>query len=179
MIPANRCGEGGADVAEIVARLARHAVPALAVAAALLIGAVVWLVMQARDAQARADDRQAALLAAGTHAVSLLSLDHRTVEADLQRILATSTGAAKAGYEAGASKLRSTTVADKVVQEGVLRAAGLVSLSESTAKALVVADVEIRWDGSDNAPQERFYRWSMDLTKVSGTWLVSKAVQVS
>ncbi|MET8004971.1 hypothetical protein [Nonomuraea glycinis] len=166
-------------MAEIVARLARHAVPALAVAAALLIGAVVWLVMQARDAQARADDRQAALLAAGTHAVSLLSLDHRTVEADLQRILATSTGAAKAGYEAGASKLRSTTVADKVVQEGVLRAAGLVSLSESTAKALVVADVEIRWDGSANAPQERFYRWSMDLTKVSGTWLVSKAVQVS
>ncbi|MFI7451987.1 hypothetical protein ACIBQX_31135 [Nonomuraea sp. NPDC049714] len=166
-------------MAEIFARLGRHAVPALAVAAALLIAAVVWLVMQARDAQARADERQAALLAAGTHAVSLLSLDHKTVEADLQRILVTSTGPAKAGYEAAASKLKSTTVANKVVQEGVLRAAGLVSMSESTAKALVVADVEIRWDGSDNAPQERFYRWSMDLTKVSGAWLVSKAVQVS
>lgn len=166
-------------MAEIFARLARHAVPALAVAVALLIAAVIWLVMQAREAQARVDDRQAAVLTAGTHAVSLLSLDHRTVEADLQRILVTSTGSAKVGYEAGASKLRSATVADKVVQEGVLRATGLVSMSENTAKALVVADVEIRWDGSDNAPQERFYRWSMDLTKVSGAWLVSKAVQVS
>jgi Mce-associated membrane protein len=43
---------------------------------------------------------------------------------------------------------------------------------------LVVADVEIRWDGSQSPPQERYYRWSMDLAKVGRLWLVAKAVQV-
>ncbi|WP_049563276.1 hypothetical protein [Nonomuraea sp. SBT364] len=159
----------------------------LAAAVALLAAALAWLVVQDRDAQAAWDDRQAVLLAARTHAVNLLSLDHETIDADVARILATSTGAARAEYEAGADKLKSTTKADKVVQEGVVRATGLVSIDGDaggdgddggTARALVVADVEIRWDGSDSPPQERFYRWQMDLAKVKGVWLVSKAVQV-
>ncbi|WP_336216854.1 hypothetical protein [Nonomuraea sp. LPB2021202275-12-8] len=166
-------------MAEILARLARHAIPVLAAVAVLLTAAVAWLWLQERDEQARADDRQAALQAASIHAIYLLSLNYKTVESDLHRVIVTSTGAARAAYEAGAGRLKQTTLANKVMQEGVLRAAGLVSMSEGTAQALVVADAEIRWDGSKNAPQERFYRWSMDLTKVSGVWLVSKAVQVA
>jgi Mce-associated membrane protein len=158
---------------------ARLLVGALTAVVVLLAAAVAWLVVQERDAQARADERQAVLQVAGAHAVNLLSLNYETIEADVARILATSTGAARAEYEAGADKLKDTTTANKVVQEGVLRAAGLVSVTGGTAKALVVADVEIRWDGSKSAPQERFYRWAMDLTKVRGMWLVSKAVQVA
>lgn len=150
----------------------------LAAAVALLGAAATWLVIQDRDAQAAWDDRQAVLLAARTHAVNLLSLDYRTIDADVARILATSTGAARAEYEAGAGKLKDTTKSGKVVQEGVVRATGLVSIGPRTAKALVVADVQIRWDGSRNAPQERFYRWEMDLARTGGVWLVSKAVQV-
>jgi len=156
----------------------RRPIWVLAIVVVLLAAVVAWLVVQEREAQARLDDRQAARLAAGSHAVSLLSLNHKTVDADMHNILATSTGAARAGYVAGARRLKDTTRANKVVQEGVLRAAGLVSLSGGTAKALVVADVEIRWDDSGKPPQERFYRWAMDLTKVEGVWLVSKAVQV-
>lgn len=145
----------------------------------MLVGTGVWIAAQARDEQGRAGDKQAALLAAGTHAKNLVSLDHKTVDADVRRILDTSTGAARAEYAANAGKLRSTTLANKVVQHGVLRATGLVSMTGATAKVLVVADVEIRWEGSDSAPQERYYRWSMDVAKVGGLWLVSKAVQVT
>ncbi|NRQ30796.1 hypothetical protein HII36_02945 [Nonomuraea sp. NN258] len=145
---------------------------------ALLVAAGVWISVQARGEQVRADDKQAVLLAAGTHAKNLLSLNYKTVDADVKRLLASSTGGARAEYVANAERLKSTTVANKVVQQGVLRATGLVSLAEGTAKVLVVADVEIRWDGSKSPPQERFYRWSMDVTKVGGVWLVSKAVQV-
>ncbi|GAA3128087.1 hypothetical protein [Nonomuraea salmonea] len=60
----------------------------------------------------------------------------------------------------------------------MLRATGLVSMTATTARVLVVADVEIRWEGSRSAPQERYYRWQMDLTKSGGQWLVSKVVQV-
>ncbi|MEU1392095.1 MULTISPECIES: hypothetical protein [unclassified Nonomuraea] len=160
------------------ARPARILVAALSVTLAALVAAGVWISLQARDAQALADDRQAALLAAGTHAKNLVSLDYKTADADVQRILDTCTGGARTGYQAIAGKLKSTTVANKVVQHGVLRATGLVSMSGGTAKVLVVADAEIRWDGSKSPPQERFYRWTMDVTKAGGVWLVSKVVQV-
>lgn len=159
--------------------MSRMVVPVLAVLAALLAAAAVWLGVQERDAQARADDRQAVLRAAGTHAMNLLSLHHETVDSDVHRILTSSTGAARAAYEAAADEMMRTTRRNKVIQEGVVRAAGLESISGDTARALVVADVVIRWDGSDDAPQERFYRWRMDLAKVQGVWLVSKAEQVT
>ncbi|MDP4501453.1 hypothetical protein OHA25_00980 [Nonomuraea sp. NBC_00507] len=159
-------------------RLARILIAVLGGMLAVLVGVGVWIAVQARDEQGRAGDKEAALLAAGAHAKNLISLDYRTVEADLQRMLDTSTGAARAEYVATADKLKSTTTGSKVVQQGVLRATGLVSLAGAKAKVLVVADVEIRWDGSKNAPEARYYRWSMDLDKVGGAWLVSKAVQV-
>jgi Mce-associated membrane protein len=165
-------------VARLAARSARVLIAALSGVLAVLVGTGVWLAVQARDEQGRAGDKEAALLAAGAHAKNLISLDYRTVEADLRRMLDTSTGAARAEYVANADKLKSTTVKSKAVQHGVLRATGLVSLADGKAKALVVADVEIHWDGSKNAPQDRYYRWTMDLNKVGGVWLVSKAVHV-
>ncbi|MGB3721182.1 MAG: hypothetical protein WBB38_16580 [Hyphomicrobiaceae bacterium] len=162
-----------------MAWVARLVVPVLAVLAALLAGTTVWLVLQERDAQAVADEREAAVRAASTHAMNLLSLHYETVDSDVHRILTSSTGAARSAYEAAAGEMVRTTRRNKVIQEGVIRAAGLESLSGGTARALVVADVVIRWDGSDQAPQERFYRWRMDLAKVKGVWLVSKAEQVS
>ncbi|MEV0227860.1 hypothetical protein [Nonomuraea sp. NPDC050786] len=165
-------------MAGLAARPARILIAALSGVLAVLVGSGVWIAAQAREEQGRAGDRQAALLAAGTHAKNLVSLDYKTVDADVKRILDTSTGTARAEYEANESRLKSTTVQNKVVQHGVLRATGLVSMAGATAKVLVVADVEIRWDGSKSPPQERYYRWSMEVTKVGGVWLVSKAVQV-
>jgi Mce-associated membrane protein len=151
---------------------------ALVVLVLLLGAAVVFLRQQDLAEQARADDRRAALQTARAHAVNLLSLDYKTVDADVNRILATSTGLAREEYAANAGKLRSTTLESKVVQQGVVRASAMVSMTEDTARVLVVADGEIRWDGSKSPKQERFYRWSMDVTKVNGKWLVSRAVQV-
>ncbi|GAA4974266.1 Mce-associated membrane protein [Nonomuraea thailandensis] len=153
-------------------------IAALSGVLAVLVGGGVWIAAQARDEQGRAGDKQAALQAAGIHARNLVSLDYKSVDTDMRRILDTSTGAARAEYEANAGKLRTTTVENKVVQHGVLRATGLVSITGTTARVLVVADVEIRWDGSDSSPQERFYRWQMDLSKVGGAWLAAKVVQV-
>ncbi|MBF8194484.1 hypothetical protein ITP53_54295 [Nonomuraea sp. K274] len=166
-------------MAGIAVHVARILIAALSGVLAVLVGTGVWIAAQARDEQGRAGDRRAVLLAAGTHAKNLISLDYKTADTDVRRILDTSTGSARAEYAANAEKLKSTTVANKVVQHGVLRATGLVSMTDGKAKVLVVADVEIRWDGSKSAPQERYYRWSMNLAKVGGQWLVSKAVQVT
>ncbi|MET8869212.1 hypothetical protein ABZW11_40320 [Nonomuraea sp. NPDC004580] len=165
-------------MAGLGARPARILMAALSGILAVLVGTGVWIAAQARDEQGRAGDRRAVLAAAGEHAKNLMSLDYKNVESDVRRILDTSTGAAKKEYEANLGKLRKTTVENKVVQHGVLRATGLVSMTATTARVLVVADVEIRWEESRSAPQERYYRWQMDLTKSGGQWLVSKVVQV-
>jgi Mce-associated membrane protein len=144
----------------------------------LLVGAAVWTGGRLREAQARADDRVAAVEAARRHAMALLSVGHRTVDTDIRRLLAGSTGLAKQQYTANAERLKETTVKNKVVQTGVLRAAGLVSITDKTAEVLVVGDVVIRWEGAKTPPQERFYRWNMGVTKVDGNWLVSSAEQV-
>ncbi|TYB52723.1 hypothetical protein FXF51_50530 [Nonomuraea sp. PA05] len=165
-------------MAGLAVRPARILLAALSGVLAVLVGTGVWIAAQARDEQGRAGDEQAALLAAGTHAKNLMSLDYKSADADVRRIIGSSTGAARVEYEANATKLRTTTVENKVVQHGVLRATGLVSMTATTARVLVVGDVEIRWDGSDSPPQERFYRWQMDLSKVGEAWLAAKVVQV-
>ncbi|GAA2865174.1 hypothetical protein GCM10010517_24480 [Streptosporangium fragile] len=147
----------------------------LGVLIVVLTATAFWVGAQLRDAQAEADDRRAALRAAGAHAVHLLSIGHRSIDADLERILGSSTGAARAEYTRTAADLRKNTVKDKIVQTGALRACALVSMKDDTARVMVVADAVIRWDGTDRAPQERFHRWNMEVTKVSKTWLVSKA----
>ncbi|WP_345395619.1 hypothetical protein [Nonomuraea salmonea] len=79
-------------MAGLGARPARILIAALSGVLAVLVGTGVWIAAQARDEQGRSGDRQAALAAAGEHAKNLMSLDHKSVDADVRRILDTSTG---------------------------------------------------------------------------------------
>ncbi|MFF0309061.1 hypothetical protein ACFYSC_16660 [Streptosporangium sp. NPDC004379] len=147
--------------------------------ALVLLGAALWAGMGLREARAAAGDREAALRAAGEHAVALMSVGYQNVDADMRRVLGTSTGQARAEYVRDAAALRETTVGDRLLRTGALRASGLVSLRGDTAEALVVGDAVVRGEGSESAPREQFYRWRMQLTRASGGWLVSKVEQVS
>ncbi|WP_433251437.1 hypothetical protein ACQPYK_05940 [Streptosporangium sp. CA-135522] len=153
----------------------RVAGPALVLLIAVLLAAALWVGGELREAQAAADDREAVLRAAGAHALDLLSVGHQSVDADIKRILDTSTGTAKADYAKTLVTLKETTVKEKVLQTGALRACGLVSLKGDMARVMVVGDAVIHREGSKDALQERFNQWNMELTKVAGAWLVSKA----
>ncbi|GAA0390329.1 hypothetical protein GCM10009530_46910 [Microbispora corallina] len=153
---------------------------ALTLGLVLLVAALAALVVRLGQdrsaAQALADDREAAVRAAASHAVALLSVDHRTIDDDIKRVLATSTGPERERFAAGQTDLRDATTKNKVVQTGVLRATALASFGADrrTAEVLVVADAVIHWeDGRKAAPEERFFRWRMDLVKTSGSWLVA------
>ncbi|MGV9301731.1 MULTISPECIES: hypothetical protein [unclassified Nonomuraea] len=160
------------------ATVVRALIVALAAILVLVTGLAFWLSAQLRDEEAAATDRRAAIDAAAAHALNLLSLNYKSADASIAKILATSTGVAYAEYHAGAPKLRETTIANKVVQTGVVRASGMVSMAGDAAKVLVVADSTISWEGTGTPQQDRYYRWSMDLSKVGGRWLVAKAEQV-
>ncbi|GAA4222527.1 hypothetical protein GCM10023075_13750 [Streptosporangium album] len=147
----------------------------LGVLIAALLAAAVWVGGDLRDAQAADDDRRAAVRAAGVHAVALLSVSHRSVDADLKRVLDTSTGAARVAYARQLGTLKADAIRGKFLRTGALRASGLVSLKGNTAQVMVVGDAVIRQDRSKKAPQEQFSRWNMEVTRAGGVWLVSKA----
>lgn len=155
--------------------------PVLAGVIVALAAGLTWLRIDLAAARTAEEEREAALRAAGVHAVSLLSMNHGTVDQDIRRILSTSTGEARSEHARNAPELKRTAIANKVIQTGVVRAAGLVSMNAelTAAEVLVVADAVIRWEDDKAEPQERFYRWKMRVSKVGGAWLVSKAEQVS
>ncbi|GAA4193282.1 hypothetical protein AB0C10_02280 [Microbispora amethystogenes] len=157
----------------------RRALTVGLVLVAVALALVVQRLAGARtEAEAAAQDRQMAVRAAMAHAVSLMTIDHHRIDDDIKRALATSTGPEKARYAANQAALRSATLKNKAVQTGVLRASALASIAgdRRTAQVLVVADAVIHWeDGRKAAPEERFFRWRMDVTKASGLWLVSGA----
>lgn len=163
-------------------RRRRGRVPAVLGVLIVALGAVFWLLRgELAEARTAQGNREAAIQAAGAHAVSLFSLHHRTIDQDLQRVLDTSTGQARQEYADEAPRIKAATKQTKAVQTGVLRSSGLVSMNEAkdTAEVLVVADAVVRWEGPGAAPQEeRFYRWKMRVTKVGGSWLVSRREQI-
>jgi Mce-associated membrane protein len=152
----------------------------LVIAAAGLGVALVKVRAALAEADARAQDQRAAIRVAAAYIVGRLSLDYHTVDQDMRRVLAISTGQAKAGYLKNAPALRRATIDNKAVQQGALRAAGLVTMSPArdSAEVLVVADGAIHWDKGKVAPQQRFYRWHTTLAKVDGAWRVAGAEQV-
>ncbi|MBB4698459.1 hypothetical protein [Sphaerisporangium siamense] len=132
-------------------------------------------------ARAAARDRSAAVQAAERYALTLMAVDHRTLDRDVRRVLDSSVGQARSDYARDVERLKAATLRNKAVQTGVVRAAGLVSIDArgTSARVLVVADSVIRWEGVKTAPQERFYRWNMEVTKTRGAWWVSKLEQVT
>ncbi|SDI27044.1 Mce-associated membrane protein [Sinosporangium album] len=139
----------------------------------------VWLWWRLSDAQEAADTRAGALRAAGLHAVNMLSVSHTSVDDDIKRALGSSTGKAREEFAQSSASLRKTTLDNKVRQDGVLRATGLVSSDGRTATVLVVADSLVSREGSKAAPETRYFRWSVEVTKVGESWLVSDMVPVS
>ncbi|WP_432929700.1 hypothetical protein ACQPZZ_05990 [Microbispora sp. CA-135349] len=140
--------------------------------------AVQYFARARTEALTAVQDREMAVQAAAAHAVSLMSIDHRRIDDDIKRALATSTGQERAQYAAGQAALRAATLKNKAVQTGVLRASALASLAgdRRSAQVLIVGDAVIHWeDGRKAPPEERFFRWRMDVTKASGLWLVSRA----
>ncbi|WP_283138713.1 hypothetical protein [Rhizohabitans arisaemae] len=143
---------------------------------AVLTAAVVLVGLALNRAKATETERALVVQAAGRHAVDLLSIDYRTVDRDIERILRSSTGGARQEY--GDKAFKETILKNKAIETGLLRASGLVSFDGDAAEVLVVADATIRWQGQKVKSEDRLYRWRMQVVKVGDRWLVAKSVDV-
>lgn len=155
-----------------------RATVAVSAAAFVVLGGLAgWLGYQLiADRQAQLHDEEL-VQAARQGAVNLTTLDHATVDADVQRILDSSTGVFHDDFEK-----RSEPFADAVRQaqstsKGTVTAAGLVSQDGDKADVLVMMSVAMSAAG---APEEQPRSWRMrisvqkdgDVTKMSDVQFV-------
>ena len=156
------------------ARRRRAVGPALLVLllVALLAG-IVLTALDARAAQEREDDQQAALQVARQQAVNLTTISHETADRDLARIIAAATGTLKTQFEAQAKTFPGVLRREKSVSVGRVLAAGVKSQQDGTVDVLIAVDATVRNTASGETGVVKHYRMDMRLVRVGARWLVS------
>lgn len=146
----------------------------------VLLSAALWFWLHQRydDAQERADADRAALEAARSAMLVWGAVDHRDVDAYVERVKESATGDFLEQFGESEPALRELLEDNRSVQVPTLPedGVGLVERIDDTARALVVMDTtvvnrEIR--RADMGPQPRSYRLLVTLTEDAGTWRVS------
>lgn len=118
---------------------------------------------------------QAAILAAGQHGIETIgTFSYVTVDADLQRILAVTTGDLRNQFQSGLDSTRSQIVDQRLTKKATVLPddQGVVVASATTATVTLLIQSE---DTSRDQPSGRVHRYRVDLTMVrtNGAWLVS------
>ena len=117
--------------------------------------------------------KQQALAAARQDVVDFVSISAATIDRDLKRIADNATGGFSDEFTQDMSLVRSAVVANKVVWQGTVLRAAVVSASRHTAVVLVAVDATVR---NSDAPDGRLSHYRIEVTLVpdsSGRWLVS------
>lgn len=122
-----------------------------------------------RDEEAR---RQEILQTARQQGVNITTLDHRTVDRDLKRVLDLSTGTFRKEFRAGTKNLTDLVVKNKATSTGEVLEAGIVTADSDSARVLVVADATVG-NSASAQPQVRHYRMQLDMVRRGNRWLTS------
>lgn len=152
----------------------RQVLGILALVALILSGAVFYLLIQVKDAQAADEAGDVAVSMAGNDAEHILSYDYRTLDNNFQQARALTTGGFRTQYQQTTSQLvRPQALKEKAIVQASTRDAGLISASDDNAVVLVFVD-RITTKAGQNKPTFNQDRVRMTMTKVNGKWLVSK-----
>jgi Mce-associated membrane protein len=155
---------------------ARRAVIVLGVVATLLLAtsAALALVVKSHvdDRDAVIAARNAALAAARQEIVNLDTIDWRTFDRDVKRVLDGATGNFKEQFTRASKDLRPKFVQTKTTVSGAIAAAGIVRSDLNSATVLLAADITVR-EGT-SAPRLGHDRWMAELEKHHGRWLVAR-----
>lgn len=163
-------GEIGATARPSTVRRALTGGIAAVVGLAVLFG---WFGQQAyRDHSA--DKLRRELLAAGKQgAVNLTTIDYARAEADVQRVLDTSTGAFRADFKTRSAALIDVVKKAESKSFGTVTEAAVESVEGKSGRVLVAVEVKTRNRGVDEA-QPRYWRMMLTVTKDGDAVKVSK-----
>ncbi|WP_406815026.1 Mce protein [Mycobacterium sp. M23085] len=146
---------------------------AIVVALAGLTGWLGYRAYQRHDVQAR---QNLYVATARQGAVNLTTIDYTQVDADVQRILDSATGAFRDEFEQRAKPFEEVVKAAQSKSEGTVTDAGLESQRGDSAQVLVAVAVKSRTAGGEEAPRE--WRMRIEVRSVGDDAKVSNVVFV-
>ena len=145
----------------------------------LFAGSVTFLVLALLQ---RSDTKNpgggdAAVAAARTQALNIMTLDHRTAKRDLQRVVDASIGTMHDQYAQAESGTIATTTSEKSVSTGTILSAGLSSLKGNSAEVLVAGDATVQFPKSGKVKASKVrvhYRFRLQMQEKDGVWKSSQ-----
>lgn len=113
------------------------------------------------------------LSAATAQATAFVNLDYRKIGESIDAVTARATGTFAKQYAASEDGLRQLMKRNHSVMEGTVLSAGVVSVSEYTARVLVATNGTVRNKRTKDKKRARNLRLQLDMTKSDGKWLVN------
>jgi len=140
------------------------------VLAGLLVGIVVLLGSgESADEGLTAAQHEVAG-AARAEALAFLTVDHRTMDVVVERVLDGATGEFKDQYESQSRRLTREATRTRATSAGEVVALGVSQLGDESATVLVAANSTVTNTRTEE-PQVRYYRLELGLVRKDGRWL--------
>ncbi|MGA8115393.1 MAG: hypothetical protein WCA46_17145 [Actinocatenispora sp.] len=157
-------------------RSVRVLTAAVAVSALLLVAAVVVGVYYTHDIYRNHEKtaaRDAALSAAKVTATHYMSIDSKTAQRDLNRVVDDTTGDLRRDYKASMSQVKTAMVQNKASTKAQLLWAAVTTSDQKSATVLVAMDAVVT---NVNFPdgKKSHYRVRVTMAKPGDRWLASK-----
>lgn len=157
-------------------------VAALVVATVVLASGLFAWWHAARDAEPTGlgDSRDAALIAARTEIETMNTLDYRNVDEGIGAWAEVSTGVLHDQVVAMTPETKQQLADQKTVSVGKVLDAAVLDLTATSATVIASVEVTIQDDAvPDSEPTVKRNRFTADLAKVDGTWLLENIQQVA
>jgi Mce-associated membrane protein len=130
--------------------------------------------------QGRAEQDRALFLEVGKQAaVNLTTIDYQTVEADVERILGSATGAFRDEFSGRANPFVDVVKKVQSVSSGVVTEAGVETMTADEGQVLVAVTVQTTNRGVTEPPPPRYWRLKLTVSKVGDGAKISKVDFVS
>jgi Mce-associated membrane protein len=145
----------------------------LAVVLALVAVALTITGVAHRRHLSALDQARTQAVAAGRQAIiNLDAISAATLDADLKRVQAGSTGKFKQLFTSSEATLRDLYPKQKTTSSGTIRAAAVVSSNLDTATLLIASDRSVT-DATTTKPALQTSRWIVVMEKHGGHWLMA------
>lgn len=146
---------------------------ALSVALAGLLVGIVVLLGSGESADERLTAAQHEVAgAARAEALAFLTVDHRTMDVVVERVLDGATGEFRKQYESQSRRLTREATRTRATSAGEVVALGVSQLGDDSATVLVAANSTVTNTRTEQ-PQVRYYRLELGLVRQDGRWLTS------
>jgi hypothetical protein len=170
-------GGQGRPAPRVSARLIRIVSLVLAVVLVLAAGAAVWMALKARSADDQKEDRARAVSVASQFALRVDTFEGKDIDAYSKRIQELLTTKYKSEFDKQFEPFKQVYAQAQAVGTGKVLMAGVASYDDDSATVLVVHDGSVK--SKLGQSQVRHQRWTVNMVKVRGRWLVDQFTPVN